>query len=76
MLEVAEYIIHESVIFPLSQPRQVWRPRKTMVFDSSLVKVLLEVNSVLDAWLRIYEYRGPLRLLNYRDMSSPPSSTV
>lgn len=72
MLAIAQ---KEYALTP-SQPRQARQPRKTVVFDSSLIQTLLEIDSVLDAWLRIYEYRGPLGLLNYREMFSISSYTV
>ena len=52
------------------QPQPQPQPHKPPVFNSLLIKTLLEIDSVLDTWLRIYEYRGPLGLLNYREMSS------
>jgi hypothetical protein len=79
MIEIAEAIRNEGAIVPLRQRRggpqvQPPPPRKpaTTVFNSLLVKALLDIDSVLDAWLRIYEYRGPLGLLHYREMSSTP----
>jgi hypothetical protein len=88
MIEIAESIFlnKETAIatLPLEPFQQQQRRRQVQVqvqatvFNSLLIKALLEIDSVLDTWLRIYEYRGPLGLLNYREMSStpPPSSTV
>ena len=78
MIEIAGSILNESAILPLFQRHQAQQLRDTTVFNPSLIKTLLEIDSVLDTWLRIYEYRGPLGLLNYREMFPPPSpsSTV
>ena len=76
MIEIAEFILNNEggTISPLFyQRRRQNTTTPTPVFNSLLVKALLEIDSVLDTWLRIYEYRGPLGLLNYREMSSTPS---
>ena len=75
MLAITESILGENAILP-SQRRHAAQPRSAIAFDSLLIKTLLEVDSVLDAWLRIYEYRGPLALLNYREMSFTSPSVV
>lgn len=75
MIEIAQSILNEGAIVPLFQrpQRRVQQPHKpTVLFNSLLIKTLLEIDSVLDTWLRIYEYRGPLGLMNYREMSSHP----
>ena len=72
MIEIAESMLNDSgTIFQRRQGQQP-QPQNnaTPVFNSPLIKALLEIDSVLDTWLRIYEYRGPLGLLNYREMSS------
>ena len=72
MIEIAESMLNDSgTIFQRRQGQQQ-QPQNnpTPVFNSPLIKALLEIDSVLDTWLRIYEYRGPLGLLNYREMSS------
>src|SRR5258708_15243867 len=86
MLDIAESIVTETGIMPplafqRSRHRPVFqRPRapnpNPLVFNSLLIRTLFEIDSVLDTWLRIYEYRGPLGLLNYREMSSTPPSTL
>ena len=75
MIEIAESILNNEsgIILPLFHQRRRQNTTTTPVFNSLLVKALLEIDSVLDTWLRIYEYRGPLGLLNYREMSSTPS---
>ena len=81
MIEIAESILNDSgTLFQRRQGQgqgqgQQPQPQPQLhhpipVFNSPLIKALLEIDSVLDTWLRIYEYRGPLGLLNYREMSS------
>ena len=75
MIEIAQSILNEGAIVPLFQrpQRQVHQRHKpTVFFNSLLIKTLLEIDSVLDTWLRIYEYCGPLGLMNYSEMSSHP----
>ena len=68
MLAVAASILQENPgVPPSSQPRPT-----PAVFNASLLNTLQHIHAVLHAWLRIYEYRGPLGLLNYREMFSSP----
>ncbi len=77
MIEIATSILNNEsgTLLPLFHQRHNnhTNTNTTPVLNSLLIKALLEIDSVLDTWLRIYEYRGPLGLLNYREMSSTPS---